>query len=234
MRSTVSTLPPSSLLPSHFFHRTHAAALPPFPRRNALADRNGTVRKGSSQNRLAVTSPVNRVVIAAAAVTPASPQILEDAPSAAIPSGADVVRRFYDGINRRDLDSVEGLIAEKCVYEDLIFPNPFVGRKAIMEFFNKSVDSISGDFQFAIDDISADDSLAVGVTWHLEWKGKPFPFSKGCCFYRLEVNNGQRQIIYARDSVEPALKPGEAVLTAMRGVSWLLQQFPQLADRLPQ
>ncbi|MBA0699633.1 hypothetical protein Goari_001246, partial [Gossypium aridum] len=41
----------------------------------------------------------------------------------------EVVRRFYDGINRRDLASVEPLIAEKCVYEDLIFPRPFVGRE---------------------------------------------------------------------------------------------------------
>ncbi|CAI0556536.1 unnamed protein product [Linum tenue] len=209
MRSTVSS---SSLLPSHFLHRPHKTALLPLPRRDLLAERNGTFPKTSPRNPLAVSSPVNRIVIAAAAVTPASPQIEEDASSASVPSGADVVRRFYDGINRRDLDSVEGLIAEKCVYEDLIFPNPFVGRKAIMEFFNKFVDSISGDLQFAIDDISADDSLAVGVTWHLEWKGKPFPFSKGCSFYRLEVNNGQRQIIYARDSVEPALKPGEAAL----------------------
>lgn len=44
-------------------------------------------------------------------------------------AAAEVVRRFYDGINRRDLASVEPLVAEKCVYEDLIFPRPFVGRK---------------------------------------------------------------------------------------------------------
>lgn len=44
-------------------------------------------------------------------------------------SAASVVRKFYAGINRRDLDSVEELIAENCVYEDLVFPQPFVGRK---------------------------------------------------------------------------------------------------------
>lgn len=44
-------------------------------------------------------------------------------------SAASVVRKFYAGINRRDLDSVEELIAEDCVYEDLVFPQPFVGRK---------------------------------------------------------------------------------------------------------
>ncbi|GAA0148290.1 hypothetical protein LIER_36692 [Lithospermum erythrorhizon] len=146
-------------------------------------------------------------------------------------TGGSVVRKFYEGINGRDLESVEPLIAENCVYEDLIFPQPFVGRKAILDFFKKFTNSISTDLQFAIDDISEEDTLAVGVSWHLEWKGKTFPFSKGCSFYRLEVINGQRQIIYGRDSVEPAIKPGETALVAIRGVAWLLQQFPQLADR---
>ncbi|XP_027090578.1 uncharacterized protein [Coffea arabica] len=147
-------------------------------------------------------------------------------------SASTVVRKFYQGINGHDLGSVENLIAESCVYEDLIFPQPFVGRKAILDFFKKFIDSISTDLQFVIDDISEDDVSRVGVTWHLEWKRKPFPFSKGCSFYRLEVMNGQRQIIYVRDSVEPAVKPGESALVAIRGVTWLLQQFPQLAERL--
>lgn len=46
-----------------------------------------------------------------------------------VDSGADIVRKFYQGINDQDLASVEELIAEKCVYEDLVFPRPFVGRK---------------------------------------------------------------------------------------------------------
>ncbi|XWS10733.1 hypothetical protein CRYUN_Cryun38cG0023200 [Craigia yunnanensis] len=125
---------------------------------------------------------------------------------------AEVVRRFYAGINSRDLASVELLIAEKCVYEDLIFPRPFVGRKAILDFFKSFIDSISKDLQFVIDDISSEDSSAVGVTWHLEWKRKAFPFSKGCSFYRLEMVDDKRQIIYGRDVVEPAIKPGEAAL----------------------
>ncbi|XP_042031303.1 uncharacterized protein LOC121778087 isoform X2 [Salvia splendens] len=139
-------------------------------------------------------------------------------------SAATTVRKFYDGINRRDLSSVEDLIALNCVYEDLIFSQPFTGRK-----FS---DSISGDLQFAIDDISDQDTSAVGATWHLEWKGKPFPFSRGCSFYRLDVINGQRQIVFGRDAVEPAIKPGETALVVIRGVTWLLQSFPFLGDRL--
>lgn len=70
-------------------------------------------------------------------VSSSANQTVEVAPSPAddgevddvVESGADIVRKFYQGINDQDLASVEELIAEKCVYEDLVFPRPFVGRK---------------------------------------------------------------------------------------------------------
>lgn len=46
-------------------------------------------------------------------------------------SAAAVVRNFYEGINAHDVDSVQYLIAQNCVYDDLVFPRPFVGRKVI-------------------------------------------------------------------------------------------------------
>ncbi|KAH7851009.1 hypothetical protein Vadar_005909 [Vaccinium darrowii] len=179
------------------------------------------------RRRWGVSSSGNQTVVEAPATTPSS-----SSPPAGKSPSSEVVRNFYGGINGRDLASVEELIAHNCVYEDLIFSRPFVGRKAILEFFQKFIDSISMDLQFVIDDISEEDTSALGVTWHLEWKGKPFPFSKGCSFYRLELVNGKRQIIYGRDSVEPAIKPGEVALVAIKGVTWLLQRFPQLADQL--
>jgi hypothetical protein len=101
-------------------------------------------------------------VIASSMVEPASGE------ETAARSAADVVRAFYDGVNRRDLAAVEPLIAEGCVYEDLVFPNPFVGRAEILGFFAGFMGSVSSDLRFVIDDISAgDDSRAVGVTWHL-------------------------------------------------------------------
>ncbi|XP_062092342.1 uncharacterized protein LOC133798153 isoform X2 [Humulus lupulus] len=148
-----------------------------------------------------------------------------------VESAAEVVRKFYGGINGRDLPSVADLISDSCVYEDLIFSRPFVGRKDILEFFESFTNLIDKDLQFVIDKITTQDSSALGVTWHLEWKGKPFPFSRGCSFYQLEGINGKRMITYGRDSVEPAIKPGKAALVIIR-VTWLLQQFPQLADRL--
>lgn len=48
-----------------------------------------------------------------------------------VDSASAVLKNFYGGINAHDVDSVEYLIAENCVYEDLVFPRPFVGRKVI-------------------------------------------------------------------------------------------------------
>ncbi|KHN34157.1 hypothetical protein glysoja_038646 [Glycine soja] len=128
-----------------------------------------------------------------------------------VDSTSAVVRNFYGGINAHDVDSVEYLIAENCVYEDLVFPRPFVGRKEILEFFKKFTNSTSKGLQFVIDDLSTEDSSSVGVIWHL----------------------GALQILlYGRDCVEPAIKPGDAALAAIRSVTWLLQQFPQLANWL--
>ncbi|MCO5581835.1 hypothetical protein L7F22_035724 [Adiantum nelumboides] len=155
----------------------------------------------------------------------------DDAPQGRPSPGFSIVEEFYACINRRDFDSVQDLIAEDCIYEDLVFPKPFAGRKAIIEFFEKFTAAVSSDLQFVIDDISREDPACVGVTWHLEWSGKPFPFSKGCSFYRLTLNQGRQQIIYARDCVEPAVKPGDSVLVVIRAVAALLRKFPKLVDR---
>lgn len=55
--------------------------------------------------------------------------VVDDDEDVVVESAEEVVRKFYDGINGRDLASVEDLIASNCVYEDLIFATPFVGRK---------------------------------------------------------------------------------------------------------
>ncbi|XP_030521924.1 uncharacterized protein LOC115735020 [Rhodamnia argentea] len=217
MRTCVMTATVTLLAPSRVASATNRRALPSISFRPANSRTSG---RGVSSSSSSPSFSDNQT----AAV--ASPPELE------LDSAAEVVRRFYGGINNQDLSAVEGLIADKCVYEDLIFPRPFVGREAILDFFKKFNNIIGTDLRFVIDDISGEDSSGVGVTWHLEWKGKPFPFSKGCSFYRLEVINGKRQIIYGRDSVEPALKPGETALVAIRGVVWLLQRFPRLADWL--
>ncbi|KAI8542435.1 hypothetical protein RHMOL_Rhmol08G0137600 [Rhododendron molle] len=192
-----STVAAAVLLPT-----SHATPTTTYSNFKSVRIEGRTTRR----RRRGVSSSDNQTVVEAPAATTSSSSAAVESPS------LEVVRNFYGGINGHDLASVEDLIALDCVYEDLIFSRPFVGRKAILEFFQKFIDSISMDLQFVIDDISHEDTSALGVTWHLEWKGKPFPFSKGCSFYRLEMVNGKRQIIYGRDCVEPAFKPGEMAL----------------------
>lgn len=55
----------------------------------------------------------------------------DDDDDSTVDSASAVVRNFYGGINAHDVDSVQYLIADNCVYEDLVFPQPFVGRKVI-------------------------------------------------------------------------------------------------------
>lgn len=43
---------------------------------------------------------------------------------------AEMVQEFYAAINRREIASIGELFADDCVYEDLVFPKPFLGRKA--------------------------------------------------------------------------------------------------------
>ncbi|KAL0701466.1 hypothetical protein Bca4012_057588 [Brassica carinata] len=222
MSFTVSSLAPSlasppSLVPSH-------PLTPSFFLRNTVANPTITTR---TRHQLFASSCLAAKAATSSPSETASDVVLETTPTPAF----EVVSSFYAAINVHDLSSVTDLIAQDCVYEDLVFSSPFVGRTAILEFFGKFIEATSTDLQFVIDDISKEDSSAVGVSWHLEWKGKNFPFSKGCSFYRLEVIDGKRQIVYGRDCVEPAIKPGDTVLAAIKGVTWLLQKFPQLADQ---
>ncbi|KAJ7196002.1 hypothetical protein O6H91_Y509600 [Diphasiastrum complanatum] len=50
-------------------------------------------------------------------------------PSPVLTKPADVVREFYARVNGRKLEDVRKLIAENCVYEDFVYPKPFVGRQ---------------------------------------------------------------------------------------------------------
>ncbi|KAH9607273.1 hypothetical protein KSS87_001380, partial [Heliosperma pusillum] len=129
-----------------------------------------------SATKRAVTLPVVQVASSSSSGN-STPSIKKGDESEELISGTEVVRKFYEGINRHDLGSVENLIAQHCIYEDLIFPRPFCGRKSsilksgylqsILDFFAKFTGYVSTDLQFVIDAISEEDSSAVGVTWHL-------------------------------------------------------------------
>lgn len=59
---------------------------------------------------------------------------------------------------------------------------------------------------------------------HVEVDGNEFPFSRGASFYEL---NSEGQIVYARDLVEPAFKPGSSALLVCLGIP-MFSQGPYL------
>ncbi len=74
-----------------------------------------------------------------------------------------------------------------------------------------------------IDDITADGSAAVGLTWHVELGGVPFPFGRGASFVRVSARGG---ISYVRDIPEPSSKPGGFALTVLGLLAKLLRAVP--------
>ncbi len=132
------------------------------------------------------------------------------------PSAERVVTAMYEAINDRDAEAALSFIADDCVYEDLNFPEPKVGKAAVGELFRASCESIPRGMDFVVDEVTdgGAGALSVGVAWHVEINGLPFPNTRGCSLYRID--EGSRKLVYARDVVESPLKPGEAAFGLMK------------------
>ncbi|MDV3347607.1 nuclear transport factor 2 family protein [Leptolyngbyaceae cyanobacterium CCMR0082] len=132
------------------------------------------------------------------------------------------IQSIYEAINHRDVSQAVALIDDQCCYEDLNFSATFMGKAAVQGLFTESCQAVPADLQFVIDDMAGDD-LAVGVTWHVELDGIAFPNGRGVSFYRFSPNSGK--LIFARDCVEPALKPGKAAFAIIRLVTPLVRYW---------
>ncbi|HAC66194.1 MAG TPA: nuclear transport factor 2 family protein [Cyanothece sp. UBA12306] len=133
----------------------------------------------------------------------------------------EVIELIYGAINRRDIDSAMEWIDEQCIYQDLNFPQPFIGKEQVKELFAEAVRGIPDDLQFVIDDFTTEDSLAVGVLWHLELNGITFPNSRGVSFYRLSEKTNK--LVFGRDLVESPIKLGKAAFFIIRLVMPLIR-----------
>ncbi|KAI7845310.1 hypothetical protein COHA_001152 [Chlorella ohadii] len=126
---------------------------------------------------------------------------------------------FYEYYNTKQISRiVDELIADDCEYEDLVHQEAFVGKQAIGAYFAEVERMVPADVRFCVEDITDGDPRKVGVRWHVEITGEDgqpveFPFSRGCSFYEV---NEEGKIVFARDIVEPSIKPGDA---ALKGIS---------------
>ncbi len=133
------------------------------------------------------------------------------------------IKSLYEAIDRRDVEGAMKFIDDDCIYEDLNFPTPFKGKEAVRKLFEKSCENIPKDLLFVIDDLTTTDPLAVGVVWHVELDGIPIPNGRGVSFYRFSQTNGK--LIFARDLVEPPIKPGNISFLIIRLISPLVRRF---------
>lgn len=173
----------------------------------------------------------------------AQPQAQEASSSAGTPADAastsskprtatEAALAYYTAYNEKRIDKVMELIAPNCYYEDLVYEDPFVGRGQIGAYFKKIGELVPPDIKFCVEDITDGDPKKCGVRWHVEIEDErgdavQFPFSRGCSFYEV---NDQGQIVFARDIVEPAIKPGSAALSGISVVAPLVRKLGPTAN----
>jgi ketosteroid isomerase-like protein len=163
-----------------------------------------------------------------ASATPAPPSSSSSTSTKPVRTATEAAMAYYTNYNNKNIPAVLELIAENCVYEDLIYQDPFVGRANIAKYFEKIEQLVPKDIKFVVEDITEGDPKKVGVRWHVELDGvAQFPFSRGVSFYEV---NDQGQIIFARDIVEPTFKPGAAALQGISVVAPLVRKLGPAAD----
>ncbi len=135
----------------------------------------------------------------------------------------DIVESIYQAINNRDIEQAMQWVDDDCIYEDMNFSKPFQGKDAVKNLFQESCDNVPDDLKFVVDEITRGDPLKVGVLWHVELDKIPIPNGRGVSFYRLSETTGK--LVFARDIVEPPLKPGKLSFLIIRLVTPLIRTF---------
>jgi hypothetical protein len=135
-----------------------SAQAPALPAQRTRADRAAT-RAAPPAPHHARSAPRRT---AAAPASPASPR-----PAAALPawasgfapaarsptatrSAAAAVRAFYAAVNARQLDAAMAYIDDECVYEDMIYSAPFVGKNAVAAHFASVFRILPADAAFVV------------------------------------------------------------------------------------
>ncbi|XP_042475587.1 uncharacterized protein LOC122057527 [Macadamia integrifolia] len=156
----------------------------------------------------------------------------EHQPSLLTPS--EIIQQFYTCINSKDQKELRKLISNDCFFEEYSFSKAFEGKEEVMHFFEQLMESTGSNVKFNIERVCEGDELTVWAMWHLDWKEKPIPFTRGCSFYECS-EHGQRLIIKkARVMIESPIKLGVLVLTLLKMVTYIFDNFPRATERFLQ
>ncbi|PXF49256.1 hypothetical protein BWQ96_00830 [Gracilariopsis chorda] len=121
----------------------------------------------------------------------------------------EVVRSFWELAGSGKIASTLPCFTKDVVYYDVLYTQPFRGKKSLEDHFKTMESVLPSDFVFVLDDVAAD-TLKVGTRWHVEnQSGKTIPFTRGASMYTLVEEEGHLLISEAWDFPETPLKlPG--------------------------
>ncbi|XP_065862760.1 uncharacterized protein [Euphorbia lathyris] len=145
-------------------------------------------------------------------------------------SAASMIKRLYTCVNEKKLKEIERYISDDCCFEECSFVSPMQGKKEIMQFYQQLTTSMGQNVKFSIEHICEDDEFTTGVDWHLEWKNRHIPFTRGCSFYECSTDGNRLIIKKARVVIESPIKPGGLVLILLKNVTAIFDDFPNFAE----
>jgi ketosteroid isomerase-like protein len=99
------------------------------------------------------------------------------------------VEKYFDAWNQRDMKKAASLFTDDCSVRDFQYDGVFSGRDELEAHLQRVNDSLPRSFNFVIDGM-ASNGEKVGVSWHVENKGKALAFTRGCSFYTLDSKSG--------------------------------------------
>jgi ketosteroid isomerase-like protein len=83
------------------------------------------------------------------------------------PTAKDVALAYYTNYNNKNIPGVLELIADDCVYEDLVYQEPFRGKREVAAYFERLGAMLPPDIKFVVEDITEGDPMRVGVRWYV-------------------------------------------------------------------
>uniref|UniRef100_A0A0G4GCQ7 SnoaL-like domain-containing protein n=1 Tax=Chromera velia CCMP2878 TaxID=1169474 RepID=A0A0G4GCQ7_9ALVE len=146
---------------------------------------------------------------------------------------ADVALLYFDSYNQKNMTKAASVLAKEAVYEDMVYPGAFTSQREFEEHLRRVERNTPAELKFNVDAISRGDEEFTGVAWHVEIDGRPFPNARGASFYRCKRSeeDGLLRVVYGRDLVEPASKPGDSSLFVLGLVTKLIRIFPDLLEK---
>mmetsp|Transcript_8797 Transcript_8797/g.26442 ORF Transcript_8797/g.26442 Transcript_8797/m.26442 type:complete len:209 (+) Transcript_8797:158-784(+) len=122
---------------------------------------------------------------------------------------SSLVREYFETFGNREIDKCVEFFTEDVEVTDTLFPEPFKGKEAAIDYLKQSEQGIPDFCKIIIDDMTGG-THKVAARWHMEIKGKPIINSRGVSFWTQAADGliGTEYTI-----VEPPLKTGEIMLT---------------------